>query len=71
MIYKVNLNWTASINKIVEIEARTKEEALENALNRSVDHALFNEDRDPAAFSWENPDSIEYFLEEEACFVFD
>ena len=71
MIYKVNLNWTASINKIVEMEAGTKEEALESALNRSVDHALFNEDHDPAAFSWENPDSIEYFLEEEACSVLD
>ena len=83
MIYRVNLNWTASINKIVEIEAGTKEEALETALDCCIDHASFSKDQsdgsvsyesfiknqNPDAILWNNPDSVEYMLEDEACAI--
>ena len=80
MTYRINLNWTASINKIVEVEANSREEALENVLRRCEDHVEYkrnspSEDSTPdvvdndGAILPTNPDSIEYFLEYELCEV--
>lgn len=85
MTYRVNLCWTASINKTVEIEAETEEEARRKALDRCVEYAFFRKEKssgaieyesfiealDSAAFAWDKPDAVEFFLEEEACEVID
>ena len=80
MTYRINLNWTASINKIVEIEAETEEEAREKAVSRCVEHVSYrrntpseespmgNNSGDGVILP-DNPDSAEYFLEEELCEV--
>ena len=80
MNYRINLNWIASINKIVDIEAGTAEEALERALNRCVEHLTYqnNTPSDDSTMEMvendgvilpEEPDSAELFLEEELCEV--
>ena len=80
MKYKVNVNWTASVNKIVDVEADSREEALENVLRRCEDHMEYNESS-PSVDSTpdeegsyglilpNNPDTVEYFLEDELCEV--
>lgn len=80
MIYRINLNWTASVNKIVEVEANSKEEALESILRRCEDHVEYkrnspSDDSTPDVIGNDglilptNPDSAEYFLEDELCEV--
>ena len=80
MTFRINLNWTASINKIVEIEAGTEEEARERAIGSCVEHVLYRRNAPSEESSMEtskedrmilpdNPDSAEYFLEEELCEV--
>ena len=80
MKYKVNVNWTASVNKSVEVEANSREEALENVLRRCEDHVEYkrNSPSDNSTVDVvgndglilpKNPDSVEYFLEDELCEV--
>lgn len=80
MTFRINLNWTASINKIVEIEAETWEEAREKALSRCAEHVSYRRntpsEESPMKTSKgdgvilpDNSDSAEYFLEEELCEV--
>ena len=80
MKYKVNVNWTASVNKIVDVEADSREEALENVLRRCEDHVEYKgsspaEDTKPREDGSDglilpiNPDSVEFFFEEELCEV--
>lgn len=75
MKYKVNVNWTASVNKIVGVEADSREEALENVLRRCEEGIEYTgreltEDSSGKILPL-NPDSIEYFLEDELCEVVD
>ena len=80
MTYRINLNWIASINKIVDIEAGTAEEAFERALDRCVEHLTYQKstpsddstvemEEEDGVFLPDKPDSAEFFLEEEACGV--
>lgn len=78
MKYKVNVNWTASVNKIVDIEAESKEEARENVLRRCEEYGEYNRippsffpsmERSAGGISPNNPDSVVYFLEDELCEV--
>ena len=80
MTYRINLNWTASINKIVEIEAETEEEAREKTISRCVEHASYRrntpseespmgKNSGDGVILPDNPDSAEYFLEDELCEV--
>ena len=80
MKYKVNVNWTASVNKIVDVEADSREEALENVLRRCEEHVEYKGsspavDSTPDEYGLyglilpDNPDTVEYFLEDELCEV--
>ena len=79
MRFRVNVNWTASVNKVVEVEAESREEALESVLSKCAEHVEYK--NSPSENSTtdvvdgdglilpKNPDWVEYFLEEELCGV--
>ena len=79
MRFRVNVNWTALVNKVVEVEAESREEALEIVLSRCADHVEYkNSPSDKSTMEVvdgdglilpKNPDSVEYYLEEELCGV--
>lgn len=78
MLFKVNVNWTASVNKIVETEAESREEAREKVLGRCVEYGGYNrsspsdvpfDGKNDGGIYPDNPDSVEYYLEEELCEV--
>ena len=81
MTYRVNLSWTAAVNKTVAIEADNPEAALEAALKRCAEHVTYGNITTPSSnppkgmdhrdgvILPDNPDCIEYYLEDELCEV--